>query len=274
MIGSITAPSPLNRDRLIVVAGLLVLIVASWSYLFFVSTDMKNSGMQMSPEIGNDMRMSAVTADIMPWGTAEWISMFVMWSVMMIGMMIPSASPMILLFSKVNRQRREGNQPYVSTGIFMLGYVIVWTFFSVVATSANYILHANALLSGMMGQSESAILGGCLLIAAGIFQWTPWKNTCLNQCRTPMGFLMTEWRDGGIGALSMGLKHGLYCTACCWLIMSLIFVLGVMNLVWIAALSIFVLLEKIAPKGLWISRASGIAFVIWGSLLLSNVIGV
>ena len=273
MIGSITAPSPLNRDRLIVVAGLLVLIVASWSYLFFVSTDMKNPGMQMSPEVGNDMRMSAVTADIMPWGTAEWISMFVMWSVMMIGMMIPSASPMILLFSKVNRKRREGNQPYVSTGIFMLGYVIVWTFFSVVATFANYILHENALLSGMMGQSESAILGGCLLIAAGIFQWTPWKNTCLNQCRTPMGFLMTEWRDGRIGALRMGLKHGLYCTACCWLIMSLIFVLGVMNLVWIAALSIFVLLEKIAPKGLWISRASGIAFVIWGFLLLSNVIG-
>ena len=246
MIGSLIAPSQLNRDRFIVVAGLLVLIGVSWSYLFFVSNDMNSTDMQMSPGMG----WSAVTADVMPWGTAEWVSMFTMWSVMMIGMMIPSASPMILLFSKVNRQRQDGNQPYVSTGIFVIGYVIVWTFFSVFATSANYILHASSLLSGVMGQSESAILGGCLLIAAGLFQWT----------------------DGGIGALRMGLKHGLYCVACCWLIMLLIFVLGVMNLVWIAALSIFVLLEKVVPKGLWIGRASGIAFVIWGSLLLFNVI--
>ena len=268
MIGSLIAPSQLNRDRFIVVAGLLVLIGVSWSYLFFVSNDMNSTDMQMSPGMG----WSAVTADVMPWGTAEWVSMFTMWSVMMIGMMIPSASPMILLFSKVNRQRQDGNQPYVSTGIFVIGYVIVWTFFSVFATSANYILHASSLLSGVMGQSESAILGGCLLIAAGLFQWTPWKNACLDQCRTPMGFLMTEWRDGGIGALRMGLKHGLYCVACCWLIMLLIFVLGVMNLVWIAALSIFVLLEKVVPKGLWIGRASGIVFVIWGSLLLFNVI--
>ncbi|MCL0054529.1 DUF2182 domain-containing protein [Dehalococcoidia bacterium] len=272
MIGSLISPSPLNRDRFIILAGLLLLVVVSWGYLFLVSNDMNNSDIQMTSGMGDDFGMSAATVRIMPWNATEWVSMFIMWSVMMVGMMIPSASPMILLFSKVNRQRQDENQPYVRTSIFVIGYVIVWTFFSVVATFANFVLHTNALLSGMMGQSESAILGGCLLVAAGIFQWTPWKNACLNQCRTPMGFLMTEWRDGGIGALKMGLRHGLYCTACCWLIMLLIFVLGVMNLVWIAALSIFVLLEKVVPKGLWIGRASGVGLVIWGVLLLLNII--
>ena len=272
MIGTLISRSPLNRDRFIIFAGLLLLVGVSWGYLFLVSSDMNNPDMQMISGIGNGLGMSAATVRIMPWDATEWVSMFIMWSVMMVGMMIPSASPMILLFSKVNRQRQYENQPYVRTSIFVIGYVIVWTFFSVVATFSNFVLHTNALLSGMMGQSESAILGGCLLVAAGVFQWTPWKNACLNQCRTPMGFLMTEWRDGVIGALKMGLRHGLYCMACCWLIMLLIFVLGVMNLVWIAALSIFVLLEKVAPKGLWIGRASGIGLVIWGASLLLNII--
>jgi len=181
--------------------------------------------------------------------------------------MLPTASPMILMFSTVNRQKRERDQSYAETGIFVSGYALIWVLFSVGATVLNWLLHTNSLLSGMMGESTSNILGGVLLISAGIFQWTPIKKACLNNCRTPMGFLMTNWKDGRAGALRMGLEHGMFCLGCCWLIMALLFVLGVMNLIWIAALTVFVLIEKIAPKGDWISRIAGIGFMIWGAFL-------
>jgi len=246
-----------NRDRIIVAIGLGIITAVAWLYLINLSDDM-----------GDTMEMSAAMPDIMPWHRADWISMFIMWSIMMIGMMLPTASPMVLMFSTVNHQKKERDQPYAATGIFVLGYVLVWIVFSVGATAANWLLHTNSLLSGMMGESTSNILAGILLIATGIFQWTPIKKACLNNCRTPMGFLMTNWKDGRSGALRMGLEHGVFCLGCCWLIMALLFVLGVMNLLWIAALTVFVLIEKITPKGDWISRIAGIGFVIWGTFLL------
>ncbi|MEC7734352.1 MAG: DUF2182 domain-containing protein [Chloroflexota bacterium] len=245
-----------NRDRIIVVIGLGVLTVVAWLYLINLPEDMDNT-----------MGMSAAMPGVMPWHRADWISMFVMWGIMMMGMMLPTASPMILMFSTVNRQKKERGQSYAETGIFVSGYALIWILFSVGATVLNWLLHTNSLLSGMMGESTSNILGGVLLISAGIFQWTPIKKACLNKCRTPMGFLMTNWKDGRAGALRMGLEHGMFCLGCCWLIMALLFVLGVMNLIWIAALTVFVLIEKIAPKGDWISRIAGIGFVIWGGFL-------
>ena len=265
------ADSRLNGDRAFVIGGLALLVILSWAYLLYISNDMKGAT-AMSADLNDGMAMSAATPNMMPWLLMDWVSMFVMWSVMMVGMMVPSASPMILVFSNVNRQKRKSDMPHVSTSVFLVGYIIVWTGFSGVATVFNWVLHTDALLSGMMAESTVALLGGGLLLAAGVFQWTPWKNACLKQCRTPMGFVMTEWRDGNSGALMMGLKHGTFCLGCCWLLMALLFVLGVMNLVWIAALAVLVLVEKVAPQGVWISRISGFGLIAWGCLVLAQII--
>src|SRR2546425_4256850 len=211
------------------------------------------------------MKMSG--PDTAPWSVGILLPLFLMWAEMMVAMMIPSAAPMILTFAMVNRKRREQKQPFVPTGIFLLGYLAVWTFFSALAAVAQWILHARALLSPMM-VSTSALLGGVLLIVAGVFQWTPLKNACLTHCRSPLSFLMTDWREGRRGAFVMGLKHGAYCTGCCWFLMALLFVAGVMNIGWVAAISILVLLEKVAPKEFYLGRIVGLALAMWGGWMM------
>ena len=168
-------------------------------------------------------------------------------------MMIPSAAHMILTFAMVNRKRREQERPFVPTSLFMSGYLVVWCAFSLVAALAQWALHGAALLSPMM-ESTSPLLGGTLLIGAGVFQWTPFKRSCLNHCRSPLQFLLTDWREGRMGALWMGIKHGAYCTGCCWMLMALLFVAGVL-----------VLLEKVAAQGPRLGDAIGLAFIAWGS---------
>ena len=150
------------------------------------------------------MAMSMGMANTMAWTAADFWAQFAMWSVMMFAMMIPSAAPMIMVFATVNRRRRENSDPYVPTFVFLLGYLILWAAFSAAAATAQWGLHQAALLSSMMGSSTSAILGGSILLAAGIFQWTPLKYTCLKNCRSPLGFLMNDWRDGYGGALGDG----------------------------------------------------------------------
>lgn len=172
---------------------------------------------------------------------------------------------------QINRQHHEEQAPFLATGIFLLGYVIVWTGFSAVATLAQWGLHSLALLSPMM-VSTSPILGGVLLIGAGIFQFTPLKHACLAHCRTPLGFLMTEWREGTQGALFMGLRHGSFCVGCCWLLMALLFVAGVMNLLWVAAIAAYVLIEKVVPEGQWVSRAIGSLVIVWGTWMIAGTL--
>ena len=214
--------------------------------------------------MGDGMGMGMAMADMRSWSAADFGLMFVMWAVMMVAMMAPSAAPMLLMFAALNRRRRDQDAPYVPTGIFLAGYVIVWTVFAAAATGGNWGLHQASLLSSMMGAATSGYLGGALLLAAGAFQWSPLKTACLKQCRTPMGFLMTSWREGHRGALRMGLEHGAYCLGCCWALMLLLFVLGIMNLVWIAALAAFVLAEKVAPMSEWVSRGTGVLLAGWG----------
>ncbi|TMP98954.1 MAG: DUF2182 domain-containing protein, partial [Verrucomicrobia bacterium] len=151
----------------------------------------------------------------------------------------------------------------VPTGIFLLGYLAVWAVFSALAAVAQWILHSTALLSPMM-VSTSPILGGALLVAAGVFQWTPLKNACLTHCRSPLSFLMTGWREGKLGAFVMGLKHGAYCAGCCWFLMALLFVAGVMNIWWVAIIAVFVLLEKVVPRGLFVGKVTGVFLAVWG----------
>jgi predicted metal-binding membrane protein len=185
----------------------------------------------------------------------------------MVAMMTPSAAPMILMFAGINRRSQKQQVSYVPTSVFLLGYLVVWAAFSVVATAAQWGLHAVSLLSPIM-VSTTPVLGGILLLIAGIYQWTPLKHACLSKCRSPLGFVLNEWREGRWGAFLMGLKHGGYCTGCCWSLMALLFVAGVMNLVWVAAIAGFVLLEKMAPAGQRMGQAAGALMVAGGVVLL------
>ena len=262
-----TTASPLEhalrRDRVVVVAAIVIIAAIAWAYTVYLAEfGMGTGDMQM----GLGMAM----ADLRSWSGADFALMYVMWLVMMVAMMAPSAAPMLLMFAAVNRKRRERAAPYVPTMVFLAGYVIVWGAFSLAATMGNFGLHQASLLSSIMGASTSGYLGGALLLVAGVFQWSPLKYACLKQCRTPMGFMMTSWRDGQGGALRMGLQHGAYCLGCCWAVMLLLFVLGIMNLVWIAALAAFVLAEKVAPRGEWVSRATGVLMVGWGVWAIVN----
>lgn len=258
----------LKRDRVVVVAAILIIAAISWAYtVYLAETGMGMGSMQMDSGAGG---MGMAMADMRSWSGADFGLMYVMWAVMMVAMMAPSAAPMLLMFASLNRRRREREAPYVPTGVFLAGYVIVWAAFSLAATTGNWGLHQASLLSSMMGASTSGYLGGALLLLAGAFQWSPLKYACLKQCRTPMGFLMTSWREGHGGALRMGLEHGAYCLGCCWALMLLLFVLGIMNLVWIAALAAFVLAEKVGPKPEWMSRITGVLLFGWGVWTIVN----
>ncbi len=181
-------------------------------------------------------------------------------------MMVPSAAPMILTFAAINRKRPAAQVVLSNTSAFVLGYFVVWVAFAFIATIAQGLLHQAALLSPMMATTNT-LLAALLLLIAGLFQWTPLKYTCLHHCRSPFGFLLNEWRDGSSGALWMGLKHGSYCLGCCWSLMALLLVVGVMNILWIAILTALVLLEKVAPWGHYLSRLVGVVLIIWGAWL-------
>jgi predicted metal-binding membrane protein len=183
--------------------------------------------------------------------------MFVMWSVMMVGMMIPSAAPMILLFARIQRRKLADQAPTTRITAFTAGYLLIWTSFSLVATGLQWALTELRLLSPMM-VSTSQFLAVGVLLAAGIYQLTPLKLACLKQCQSPIGFLTSHWKDGALGALSMGIEHGLFCLGCCWFLMTLLFVGGVMNLIWVAVIAIFVLLEKVVPRGEIVGRVGGV----------------
>jgi predicted metal-binding membrane protein len=198
------------------------------------------------------------------WTAWDLILVFLMWAIMMVAMMVPTVSPAILLFSEINRRRDEQKSTFLVTGAFLLGYLTAWTGFSVLATLAQWGLLTVALISPMM-ESTSKALGAGLLLIAGLFQFSHLKSACLVHCRSPIGFFATEWRPGALGAFRMGLKHGGYCLGCCWALMGLLFVFGVMNLFWVAGLSAFVLLEKISPTTQLVSRLSGLLFIGWAA---------
>ena len=200
----------------------------------------------------------------MPWTAADVFLTFAMWAVMMVGMMTASAAPVVLLFAAMQRGRGAPHAPRVVL-VFGAGYLFVWTVFSAGAALAQWGLHQAAMLSPAM-TSSSARLSGAILIAAGVYQLTPFKGACLTHCRSPLGFLMSHWRDGTAGALRMGIAHGVYCLGCCWALMAVLFVVGVMNLFWVAVITIFVLIEKIGPAGAVIARVAGVAMIAAGAL--------
>jgi predicted metal-binding membrane protein len=197
------------------------------------------------------------------WSAANALAVWVMWAVMMAAMMLPSALPMILAFTTLSRRGGDA----VRGRRFVLAYLVVWSGFSVGATLAQWAFQSLGWLTPMV-VSASPGLTAALLLLAGVYQFSPLKRLCLSRCRTPMGFLIGEWRPGARGAFVMGLRHGLSCVGCCWALMALLFVGGVMNLAWIAALSVAVAVEKMVPRGERIAAGMGLALVGAGAVKL------
>ena len=257
----------LKKDRLILIAGLIIIVLLSWIYI------LTGAGMDMNAMEMTNMTTPKGMGEMMPMmGAAVWtpsyaIMMFFMWWIMMVAMMLPSASPTILLYSLVSKKNYNQNKFLLPTGIFAWGYLVAWGLFSLIATALQWWFESVGWLTPMLSSSNS-IFGGILLILAGLYQLTPIKRACLKHCRNPIQFLSNHWHSGNFGAFRMGIFHGFYCLACCWFLMGLLFVGGVMNLYWIAGLAIYVLLEKTIPTGHWLGSLAGIFLSIWGVWML------
>lgn len=231
-----------NMSNSVLVATVISIIGLSWYYMSFLMT------MNMEP--------------VAQWSAGDLFMLLVMWTIMMFGMMLPSAIPVIRLVHNMNQQRLKRGVIGVSSGYFVVGYLLAWALYSVAISFIQYWLHHLSLLTPMMVSGE-AWFSSSLLIVAGIYQWLPIKQRCLNVCRSPMGFLMKEWGEGYVNAIRLGFKHGQYCLGCCWVLMSLLFVAGVMDLKWIAILTLVVLAEKLLPKGESLGKLLGIGLIVF-----------
>jgi len=248
-----------RRNRLLLLVCLAAVTALAWVYL-----------VQLNGAMSGSQAMSAMgmTAATVPWTPTEAFFAFVMWAVMMVGMMTPSAAPVLLVFASSSRARRQHGS---AVAAFALGYLLLWTLFSAAAALGQWGLHQAALLTPAMTVTTRG-LAAAILVAAGAYQLTPLKSACLAHCRSPLGFLIGHWRDGVGGAFGMGVRHGIYCVGCCWALMCVLFAVGIMNLLWIAALTFFVFAEKFGPAGLVLARASGVAMLVYALLLVSGVV--
>jgi predicted metal-binding membrane protein len=258
----VTDPTPfesaLRRDRWLIGGALGAVTLLCWAWLVPMGRDM------YGPMTGASAWMMTER-----WDWAHLLLLFAMWVVMMAGMMLPSATPTLLLYAGVVRKSGEAEHTPSRVHVFAEGYLVVWTGFSLLATAGQRVLSELLLLSSMM-ESQNRLLGSLLVFAAGVYQLTPFKRTCLDYCRSPAEFIVKFWRPGAGGAFRLGLTHGLYCLGCCWALMLLLFVGGVMNLWCIMALTMFVLLEKLAPFGVQGGRLSGWLLIVFGLWLLAR----
>lgn len=246
----------LKDDRILIATGIAIVSILAWVHMARMSISTHHL---------------PVAHAMAPLHIGEILSLFLMWIVMMTAMMLPTAAPMILTFSTITRKRMSQNQPYVSTSIFVFGYLMVSVLYSVLAVAAQIWLHGNAYLT-VAGASNNSILTGLLLTSAGIYQWTSLKHNCLKKCRSPFDFLMLYWQEGIKGALTMGVRHGIFCTLCCWVLMALMFVAGVMNLFWMMLVTLVILIEKIAPRGDILARVFGVVLGCTGIYFIAQSI--
>lgn len=259
----------LRRERAVVAAGLALLTLLAWSYIWL------GAGTGMS---ARDMTRLALFphlhAGLTPTMSMQsprfaWALAIVMWWVMMVAMMLPSAAPLMLLYGRALRQTTRADvrpgAAYAPTAFLASGYLAVWLAFSIAAATLQSALEPVGLLSTTTWWSTSATLSAVILAAAGLYQLSPLKHACLVQCRGPIAFLMRYWRPGRLGAFVMGARHGALCVGCCWMLMALLFVGGVMNLAWIALLALLVLVEKLAPAGPLIGKISGVVLLLWAA---------
>ena len=280
------------KDRMIVYVGVASIILVSWAYIIGMgwhmgtlpfsesmqmnmnTMDMKTMDMDkmdMTMDNQGDLINSLITW--MPPSQGAWLSsdfflLFLMWSVMMIAMMTPSIPPMVMLFTAINEKNKTQNKPYASPFNLLFGYLLSWILFSLVITLPQYSLHQAELLNPMM-EPTHAYIGALFLILAGLYQFTRFKDACLSVCQSPLSFMMNNWKDGNLGAFLIGYKHGFYCVGCCWVLMLTLFALGVMNIMWVAILTIFVLFEKLSYKYPKQYRyTTGVIFISWGLFLI------
>ncbi len=244
---SLSKTFDIRLSRIFIIVAISLLIFLSWYYMFF----------------GMTMNMKAVGL----WNEGDLFSLFLMWAIMMAGMMLPSATPVILLVEKLNFQRKVKQVAYAHSLYFVAGYLLAWVLYSALITLIQWGLHSVSLLSPMM-LSRNDVFSGVLLIIAGLYQWSPLKQKCLQLCRTPLNMLTTQWREGINGAITLGFKHGQYCLACCWFLMALLFVTGVMNLKWILVLTLLVMVEKCLPRGDVMSKYIGCLLIVLGIVIL------
>ena len=235
----------LRHERGLVLAGVVAVAALAWLDVWRRSRGVMDMAM---PEME-------------PWSVVEFGAILAMWLVMMVAMMVPSAAPMLLLFAATQRDRATRGEP-AAVVAFAGGYLLVWAGFSVLAAALQASLQQSMLLSSDLAMSGGRIAAAVLALG-GLYQLSPLKYACLVRCRSPLGFLLGHWREGVGGALTMGLRHGAFCLGCCWALMVLLFVGGVMNLTWVAVLALFVLAEKVLPYGVWLSRVSGVALIAW-----------
>jgi predicted metal-binding membrane protein len=235
-----------RNAQVVTLASVVILAAVAW-------------GWTVSGAMGESNRMAGMVSPL----TLEIPVLLLMWWLMMAAMMLPSAAPAILLYGRV-RQQRGGTATIAASWVFLSGYLLAWLMLSEHATVLQFLATEFGLLHPMTMQATSKSLAGATLIAAGVYQWLPAKDACLTHCRSPAAFLARHWLPGAGGALRLGLKHGLYCAGCCWLLMALLFVGGVMNFLWIAALTALVAAEKLAPRGKFTARTAGVILVLWG----------
>ncbi len=257
----------LSNDRLIIVSGLVLVSLLAWAYL------LAGAGMDMPPLVANPFVLSlhpTGTAMAMPWSLVRAVIVVFMWWVMMIAMMLPGAAPVLLLYARVQRNGHDKGEDTVVgilVTVFVAGYLAVWLGFSILATVLQWQLEQVQWLSMSMSTSYRS-LSAVLLIVVGIYQFTPLKETCLRHCRSPAEFIASHMKPGRRGAFRMGLEHGKFCLGCCWLLMVLLFVGGVMNILWIAILTLLVLAEKLLSRFKNLPDVIGIILITWGITLL------
>jgi predicted metal-binding membrane protein len=245
-----------RRDRVAVFILLLIVGALAWAYTVHQARMM--DAMEAAMRRDMNMSMNGMEAS---WTALDVALMFGMWSAMMAAMMVPGSAPVVGAFATINRSRHERGAAYVPTAIFLAGYLAVWVVFSALAVVLQWALQAGGLLTTMM-QSGSLWLSAALFLAAGLYQFSPLKERCLNYCRSPDGFILSEWRDGALGAFVMGARHGLFCLGCCAALMLLLFAVAVMDLRWVAALTILVTAEKLLPGGKFWRAALGVALLV------------
>ena len=240
--------------------GLFAITALSWWYMFYLAGSM-TMGSMATMEMTTGMEMAGAMSH--SWSLSDFIANLTMWAVMMVAMMVPSASPTILFYARLQKDKAGKIKPLPVT-LFLTGYLLAWTLFSLGASLLQWGLHEGALLSGAMAINQQWLIA-LLLLITGIYQWTPLKQACLKHCQSPLGFLMGYWRDNPTGIVRMGWRHGLFCVGCCWLLMLVLFTVGVMNLLWVGLIAGYVLLEKTLPAGQQLSKIS--SFLLFGAAL-------
>jgi len=265
-----TLETVFRRDRQAVIAALVILTALAWGYMVWHARGMAMpEPMPAMPGMDMGHMSMAMTPDTRPWALTDFFFSFAMWAVMMAGMMMPSAAPTILLHARVARHAQAQQKPFAATGWFAAGYLLSWSVFSLLAAGLQTAFSRAALLTPMLATTND-LIGGAILIAVGLYQWSNLKYRCLTHCRAPLRFIQQHggFKGRPLPALDLGFRHGLYCIGCCGALMLLLFVGGVMSLIWIAALSILVLLEKAMSDGRNVSRLVGLTLIIGGLSLI------